>query len=159
MESGASQRRFDFEVDEKTYQLREAEFNAILFEVVITLVFKKQLDRVSYVLETGERELTGSGSSRFDAICVGLYRYLKEQRCHGPTYPELAGEVQSFRLHSIKDGLVAVAFFLKAGEGVPHFMAGRPDEDLLTVLDRGARTRLSLPDPELLPELTRLIQE
>jgi hypothetical protein len=154
---GSAQRQFNLEVDGSTYELGEAEFAGILFEVVATLVFEKLVDRVSYILEAGERELCGSGGSHFDALCVSLYRHLKEERYRGPSYDELGGETQSFRLRGIADGLVAVAFFLKAGETVPHFIVGRPDADPLCVLDRGRRTRLAVDDPTLKAKLTRLI--
>jgi len=154
---GSTQRRFNLEIDGSTYELGEAEFNGVLFEVVATLVFEKLVDRASFILEAGERELTGSGGSHFDALCVSLYRHLKEERYHGPSYDELGGETQSFRLRSIADGLAAVAFFLKAGDTVPHFIVGRPEADPLCALDRGKRTRLMVEDPALAAKLTRMI--
>ena len=156
MQSVGSQ-RFSLELDGEVYELREAEFAGILFEIVARLVFEKLADRATFVLATEERELTGSGGTHFDRLSVSLYRHLKEQRCHGPAYPELEGDAQSFHLHSIKDGLVAVAFFLKGGPSVPHLMVGRPGHDVLTALDRGARTRLMLEDPKIVSKLTRLI--
>jgi hypothetical protein len=157
MDSAASPPVFQLEVNDRTYELGPAQFRGVLFEVVMVLVFEKLADRASYVLRGGESDLCGSGSTRFDTICVSLYRHLKQIRCHGPDYSELPGETQSFRLHSLKDGLVAVAFFLKAGGNVPHFTVGRADEDVLVVLDRGARSRLTVQDPELLSKLTRLM--
>ena len=154
---GSTQRRFNIEIDGSTYGLSEAEFAGVLFEVVATLVFEKLVDRVSYILKAGDRELTGSGGSHFDPLCVSLYRHLKEERYHGPSYDELGGETQSFRLRGIADGLAAVAFFLKAGNTVPHFIVGRPESDPLVVLDRGRRTRLTVDDPTLKAKLTRLI--
>ena len=115
-------RSFVLDIDGTTYVLGTAKFTGVLFEIVTTLVFEKLADRATYVLTTSESELTGSGGVHFDPLCVSLYRHLKVQRYHGPTYPELGGDVQSFHLHSIKDGLVAVAFFLKGGESVPHFI-------------------------------------
>jgi hypothetical protein len=149
--------RFNLDFNGNAYELREAEFSGILFEIVATLVFEKLVDRATYALAVGERELTGSGSSHFDPLCVSLYRHLKEQRYHGPSYPELEGDIQSFHLHSIKDGLVAVAFFLKGGDCVPHFIAGQPGRDVLTVLDRGARTSLTVDDEDLLRRLMELV--
>jgi len=159
MESRSSPPVFHLEVDGRTYELGEAEFSGVLFDVVMTLVLEKLADRASYVLRGGESDLCGSGGSRYDRLCVGLYRHLKQIRCHGPDYAEYSGETQSFRLHSLKDGLVAVAFFLKAGENVPHFTVGRAERDVLAVLDRGARSRLTLEDPQLISKLTRLIPE
>ena len=104
MESPSSPPIFRLEVNDKAYELSEAEFSGLLYEIVQTLVFEKLVDRVSYVLQTREDELTGSGSSHFDPLCVSLYRHLKEERCHGPHYPELAGETQSFKIHSISTG-------------------------------------------------------
>lgn len=148
---------FTLEVDGIRHELSEAEFAGVLYEVVTTLVFEKLADRATYVLATGEGELTGSGSVRFDPISVSLYRHLKVWRCHGPAYPDLEGEAHSFRLHSIKDGLVAVAFFLKAGEAVPHLTVGTADGDVLTVLERGARSTLTVGEPQTRSRLTRLI--
>jgi hypothetical protein len=156
MESPSSPPIARFEVNDRAYELSGAEFSALLFEIVETLVFEKLVDRVSYVLQTGEDELTGSGSSHFDPLCVSLYRHLKEERCHGPQYPQLGGTTQSFRIHSIKNGLVAVAFFLKAGVTVPHFAAGTATDDVLVVLDRGARSHLSIDDPDLLSKVAQL---
>ncbi len=148
MESGAA-RRFALELGGKIYKLSEAEFFGVLFNLVTTLVFEKWADRATYVLQVGESELSGSGGAHFDPICVSLYRHLKEDRCHGPSYPDLEGTAQSFRVHSIVDALEAVAFFLKAGETVPHFFLGLADRDVLTVRDRGAHTRVLLDDPKL----------
>jgi hypothetical protein len=157
MNSGSSQPSFALEIDGSSYSLREAEFNGVLFDLVTTLVFEKQADRCTFILATAETELTGSGGVHFDPLSVSLYRHLKVERCHGPSYPELGGEAQSFRLHSIAGALVAVAFFLKAGDMVPHFLVGFPDRDVLTVLDRGERTRLNVDEPRLVKALTRLI--
>lgn len=154
---GSSQARFNLEINGVAYELGEAEFNGVLFDVVTTLVFEKLVDRATYILEAGEGELTGSGGSHFDPLCVSLYRHLKEERYHGPSYSELGGEAQSFRLRGLADGLSSVAFFLKAGSTVPHFIVGRPDVDVLIALDRGARTRLMLDDPQLLAKVTRLV--
>jgi hypothetical protein len=148
---------FVLEIDGGTHELGVAEFTGILFEIVTTLVFEKLADRATYVLATSESELTGSGGIHFDPLCVSLYRHLKENRYHGPSYPDFEGDVQSFHLHSIKDGLVAVAFFLKSGESVPHFIVGHPGQDVLIALDRGARTRLSLDDPRLLSNFEQLL--
>lgn len=157
MESPSTPPIARLEVNDRAYELTGPEFSTVLFEIVEILVFEKLVDRVSYVLQTGESELTGSGSSHFDPLCVSLYRHLKEERCHGPHYPELAGETQSFKIHSIKNGLVAVAFFLKAGETVPHFTAGTVTADVLTILDRGARSWLSIDNPDVLSKVTQLI--
>jgi hypothetical protein len=159
MESRSPPPVFHIEVDGRMYELGVAEFTGVLFDVVMTLVFEKLADRASYVLQGGESDLCGSGGDRFDTLCVSLYRHLKQMRCHGPEYPEYPGETQSFKLHSLKDGLVAVAFFLKAGETVPHFTVGRADHDVLVVLDRGARSRLTVEEPEIRDRLTRLIAE
>jgi hypothetical protein len=159
MDSATSPPVFHLEVNDRTYELGMAQFSGVLFEVVMMLVFEKLADRASYELRGGESDLCGSGSTRFDTICVSLYRHLKQMRCQGPEHAELSGETQSFRLHSLKDGLVAVAFFLKAGENVPHFTVGRAEQDVLVVLDRGARSRLMLEDPQLISKLTRLIPE
>ncbi len=159
MESRLSPSVFSLELDGKTYELGAAEFSGVLFEVVMLLVFEKLADRASYVLRGGESDLCGSGGARFDTLCVSLYRHLRQIRCHGPDYPDLSGETQSFRLHSLKDGLVAVAFFLKAGDNVPHFTVGRTEHDVLVVLDRGARSRLTVEEPGLRARLTRLIAE
>ncbi len=159
MESRPSPPVFRLELEDRTYDLDAAEFRGVLFDLVMALVFEKLADRASYVLQGGESGLCGSGSADFDPLCVGLYRHLKQIRCHGPDCPELSGQTQSFRLHSLKDGLVAVAFFLKAGENVPHFTVGRADRDLLVVLDRGARSRLTLGDPKLLAKFAELIPE
>lgn len=149
--------RFNLVINGTSYQLREAEFNGILFELVAMLVFKRRVNRATFILTTSEAELCGSGGSHFDSLCVGLYRLLKENRYHGPAYHEFGGHAESFHLHSIRDGLAAVAFFVKAGEYVPHFIAGMPKQDVLMVLDRGRRSRIELDDPELLGDLSRLI--
>lgn len=149
--------RFTLDVDGHRYELGEAEFAGLLYDVVTTLIFEKRVDRATYVLATGEGELAGSGSAHFDPISVSLYRYLKVWRCHGPAYPDLQGEAHSFRLHSIKDGLVAVAFFVKAGEAVPHLTVGTAEADVLAVMERGARSTLTVGDPQLRSSLTRLV--
>ena len=151
------QARFTIEIDGKTHELGEAQFAGVLFQLVTTLVFEKQIDRATFILAKGERELSGSGGSHFDPVSVSLYRHLKEERYHGPAYEGLGGDAQSFRIRGIADGLVAVAFFLRGGEGVPHLIVGRHDADPLVVLDRGSRTRLTVDDPDLLARLTRLI--
>jgi len=149
--------RFTIEIDGNTHELGPAQFAGVLFQLVTTLVFEKQVDRATFILATGEKELSGSGGSHFDPVSVSLYRHLKEERYHGPLYEELDGDVQSFRIRGIADALVAVAFFLRGGDGVPHLIIGRPDADPLVVLDRGARTRLTVDDPDLLATLSRLI--
>lgn len=151
------QARFTIEIDGKTHELGEAQFAGVLFQMVTTLVFEKQIDRATFILATGEQELSGSGGSHFDPVSVSLYRHLKEERYRGPAYKGLGGDAQSFRIRGIADGLVAVAFFLRGGEGVPHLIVGRHDADPLVVLDRGSRTRLTVDDPDLLARLTRLI--
>ncbi|MGD8867545.1 MAG: hypothetical protein PVI01_07935 [Gemmatimonadales bacterium] len=150
---------YQLDIDGTVYELGFAEFIGVLFEIVMMLVFEKLADRVSYMLPAGESDLCGSRSTQFEPLCVGLYRHLKQVRCPGPEYPSLAGETQSFKLHSLKDGLVAAAFFLKAGDAVPHFTLGWGDRDVLVVLDRGARSRLTLEKPELLSKLTRLVTD
>jgi len=155
--SASTEPRFVLEIGGNAHELGEAEFNGILFQLVTTLVFEKLVDRATFVLAASEGELSGSGGSHFDPVSVSLYRHLKEERYHGPDYDELGGDAQSFRLRGIADGLVAVAFFLRGGEAVPHFIVGRHDEDPLVVLDRGARTCLTADDPKLLAKLTRLV--
>ncbi|UCC49760.1 MAG: hypothetical protein JSV41_06280 [Gemmatimonadota bacterium] len=157
MDSGTPQPRYNLEINGNAYELGEAEFNGVLFEMVTTLVFEKVVDRVCYVLEAAEHELTGSGGTHFDPLSVSLYRHLKVERCQAPSYPEFGGETQAFRLHAIVDALTAVAFFLKGGDAVPHMIVGRPGQAVLSVLDRGTRTILTLDDPHLLAKLTRLI--
>ncbi len=49
-----------------------------------------------------------------------------------------------------------MAFFLKAGVTVPHFAAGTATDDVLVVLDRGARSQLSIDDPDLLSKVSQL---
>ena len=159
MPSHGSPSVYQLDVDGTVYELGIAEFIGVLYEIVMMLVFEKLADRVSYLLQAGESELCGSGSMQFEPLCVSLYRHLKQVRCPGPEYPSLAGETQSFKLHSLKDGLVAAAFFLKAGDAVPHFTLGWADRDLLVVLDRGARSRLTLEKPELLSRLTGLLAD
>ncbi|NIN70343.1 MAG: hypothetical protein GTO46_00110 [Gemmatimonadetes bacterium] len=88
---------------------------------------------------------------------MSLFRHLRVERCSGPRYSELGGDTGSFRLHAVVDGLVAAAFYLRGGDHVPHMIMGRPDRDVLTVLDRGARSELNCADPGLLRKLTRLI--
>ena len=149
--------RFVLEIGGNAYELGEAEFNGILFQLVTTLVFEKLVDRATFVLAASEGELSGSGGSHFDPVSVSLYRHLKEERYHGPAYEDLDGDPQSFRLRGIADGLVAVAFFLRGGESVPHFIVGGPDADPLVVLDRGARICLTADDPKLIARLTRLV--
>ena len=150
--------RYTFEIGGNTYEVREAEYSGVLFEIVTTLVFDRLADRASYILETGESELTGSGGSHFDLLSVSLYRHLKVHRCRGPSYEGLGSECQSFKLHSVSDALVAVAFFLKGGDAVPHFIVGSPDRDLLLALDRGRRTQLTLDDPALVSAFSRLVE-
>ncbi|KPK83131.1 MAG: hypothetical protein AMS25_01210 [Gemmatimonas sp. SM23_52] len=157
METGFSQSLYNLEIDGKVYQLRDAEFNAVLYEMVTALVFQKLADRVCYVLDVAEQELTGSGSSQFDPLCVSLYRHLKVERCYCPGYFDLTCKTQAFRLHAIVDALAAVAFFLKGGDAVPHMIVGRPGQAVLSVLDRGTRTMLTLDDPGVLAALARLI--
>lgn len=149
---------FDLEINDHAYQLSEAEFTGVLYELAVNLMFHKLVDRVTYILETSETELTGSGGSHFDPLSVSLYRHLKEDRCHGPAYEGMGGEPQSFRIHSIKDALAAVAFYLKAGDSVPHFIVGRPDRDLLVVQDRGRRTQVNVNDEKFVKQLERLIR-
>jgi hypothetical protein len=157
VETEKFQPRYQLEIDGTVHELGEAEFNGVLFEIVTTLVFEKLVDRVSFVLKASEAELIGSGGQHFDPLSVSLYRHLKVERCQGPVYPDLGGETQSFRLHAIVDALVAVAFFLKGGDVIPHMIVGGPDRPLLTVLDRGLRTLLTSDDPNLLAKLGRLI--
>jgi hypothetical protein len=149
--------RFAIETGGNTYELGPAQLAGVLFQLVTTLVFEKQVDRATFILAKGEKELSGSGGSHFDPVSVSLYRHLKEERYHGPLYEELGGEAQSFRIRGIAYALVAVAFFLRGGDGVPHLIIGRPDADPLVVLDRGARTRLSCDDPDTLAQLIRMI--
>jgi hypothetical protein len=148
---------FNLEIDDRTYELSQAEFTGVLYELAVNLMFNKLVDRVTYILETSETELTGSGGSHFDPVSVSLYRHLKEDRCHGPVYEGMGGSPQSFRIHSIKDALAAVAFYLKAGDSVPHFIVGRPDRDLLVVQDRGRRTQVNVGDDKVVKELEGLI--
>lgn len=152
MEGELSQ-RFILELGGKSYRLSEAEFFGVLFNLVTALVFEKRADRATYIFTAGDSELSGSGSSHFDPICVSLYRHLKEEPCPGPAYPDLTGKARSFRVHSLVDALEAVAFFLKAGEWVPHFFLGSADHDVLTVHERGTRTRVLLDDPGLVKKL------
>ncbi len=156
---GGSSQRFSLELGDKTYNMSEAEFFGVLFNLVTSLVFEKRADRATYILEAGESELSGSGSVHFDPICVSLYRHLKEEPCQGPAYPGLGGRARSFRVHSLVDALEAVAFFLKAGDSVPHFFLGPADHDVLTVHDRGARTRVLLDDPKLVQKLSGSLPE
>ncbi|NIR45315.1 MAG: hypothetical protein GWN99_12930 [Gemmatimonadetes bacterium] len=148
---------FTLEIGERVYELSEAEFAGALYDLAVNLMFHKLVDRVTCILETSESELTGSGGSHFDPLCVSLYRHLKEDRCHGPAYEGMGGDPQSFRIHSIKDALAAVAFYLKAGDSVPHFIVGRPDRDLLVVQDRGRRTQVNVGDDRVVAQLERLI--
>ncbi len=149
--------RFVVEIDGKICELGPAQFAGVLYQFVTTLVFEKLVDRVTFILATGERELSGSGGSHFDPICVSLYRHLKEERYHGPLYQDVSGDTQSFRLRSIADALVAVAFFLRGGDSVPHLIIGNPDADPLVALDRGSRTRISVDDPDIVAKLNRMI--
>jgi hypothetical protein len=66
MDSGTLQPRYNLVIEGNAYGLGEAEFNGVLFEMVTTLVFEKVVDRVCYVLEAAEHELTGSGGTHFD---------------------------------------------------------------------------------------------
>lgn len=154
---GSSESVFRIDVDGQIYQLSETEFKGVLFEMASLLVFEKAVDRVSYVVEADESELTGSGGRHFDPLSVSLFRHLRVERCSGPSYPGLGDETRVFRLHAVVDGLVAAAFFLRGGDHVPHMVLGRPDRAVLTVLDRGARTQLNCADPQLLRKLIRLI--
>jgi hypothetical protein len=155
--SGFATGSHSLEIGNDAYEFGAAEFRGILYELAINLVFHKQVDRATYILEEPEAELTGAGGEHFDPLSVSLYRHLKVNRCHGPEYQGFGGQPQSFHIHSIKDALVAVAFFLKGGDSVPHFILGRPDRDLLVVQDRGRRTQLSVDDPKLMAELLKLI--
>ncbi len=159
METGSAPAQFNLRVGDKLYDLGEAEFGGVLYDIVTTLVYEKRVDRASYVMQCRESELTGSGSVHFDPMCVSLYRHLKEDPYHGKVYEDLGGETHSFRLHSIIDGLEAVAFYLRAGAMVPHFLVGRPEEDLLIVLDRGARSELRVDDPAWLERIARLLSD
>lgn len=156
MDGQGGEEIFRLEVGDRIYDLTDAELFRLLYEVVPWLVFLKEAERATYVLGCGEEELSGAGSEHFDPICVGLYRHLKEKRYVGPTYPDLGDNVRSFRLHSIVDGLAAVAFFQKGGDLVPHLIVGRPDRDVLAVLDRGRRTRLLGDAPEILSRVERV---
>ncbi|UCF18445.1 MAG: hypothetical protein JSU87_10895 [Gemmatimonadota bacterium] len=155
----ARESRFLLEIGGKSYGVSEAEYFGVLLNIVTTLVFEKRADRATYVLEVGESELSGAGSVHFDPISVSLYRHLKETRCHGPAYPDLKGDAQSFRLHSVLDALEAVTFFLRAGNTVPHFFVGLAEQDVLAALDRGARTRVLLQDPEIVVRLAKCLPE
>lgn len=155
--AGGSIDTYKLDIDGRVFEMTEAGFIGVLFDIVGSLVFEKQAHRVSYVMEASETELSGSGGGGINALAISLYRHLKEQRCPGPTYTDLSGDTHSFRLHSIVDALVAVAFFLKAGDSVPHFIVASPEADLLTVLDRGRRSRLSVSDPSLRARLSRLV--
>lgn len=148
---------FRLEVGDQSYDLNEANLFRLLYEAVPWLVFLKEVERATFVLGCREDELSGAGSERFDPICVGLYRHLKEKRYVGPSYPDLGDNARSFRLHSIVDGLAAVAFFQKGGDLVPHLIVGRPDRDVLAALDRGRRTRLIGDDPEILSRLEDIV--
>lgn len=153
----SSESAFRIDVDGQIYELSETEFKGVLYEMASLLIFEKAVDRVSFVVDAPESELTGSSGQRFDPLSVSLFRHLRVERCSGPRYGELGADTGSFRLHAVVDGLVAAAFFLRGGEHVPHMILGRPDRDVLTVLDRGARTQLNCGDPGLLRKLTRLI--
>ncbi len=156
--AGGAREQHSLKIAGEVYDFSEAEFSGVLFDIVTTLVHEKQVDRASYLLRCEEHELSGSGGVHFEPICASLYRHLKVDPYHGPSsYPGLEGSVVSFRLHSIAGGLVAVAFYLKAGDLVPHFMVGRHSQDLLTVLDRGAMAELRVDDTTLLEKLTRLV--
>jgi hypothetical protein len=150
---------YRLEIGEDAYELKEAEFGGILYEIAINLVFHKLVDRATYVLCAPEAELTGSGSGHFDVLSVSLYRHLKENRGHGPEYEGLGGNPQSFRIHSVKDALVTVAFFLHGGDCVPHFILGRPDRDMLIAQDRGRRTQLNVEDRKLIEKFSRLARQ
>ncbi len=153
----SSESVFSVDVDGKVFELSETEFKGVLYEMVSLLVFERAVDRVSYVVNVDENELLGSGGKHFDPLSVSLFRHLRVERCSGPRYSELGGDTGSFRLHAVVDGLVAAAFYLRGGDHVPHMIMGRPDRDVLTVLDRGARSELNCADPGLLRKLTRLI--
>ncbi len=158
MGSGSDQPLYTLEIAGVPYQLNEAALTGVLFDIVSTLVFEKHATRITYILKGSDSQLSGSGSGEITALGISLYRHLKEQRCPGPPYAELGAEAQSFRLHSIVDALVAVAFFLKADDLVPHFIVGDDvGGDLLTVLNRGREARLMIEDPALRSKLSRLV--
>ncbi len=147
--------RHTLRIADETHELGHAQFAGVLFDLVTILVFEKAADRASYLLRCSESELSGAGGAHFDPMCVSLYRHLKVEPYHGQKQKSDEGEVVSFRLHSIAGALVAAAFYLKAGDMVPHFMVGSHSADLLTVLDRGALAQLSVEEPELLEKLRR----
>ncbi len=155
--TGSSGPVFRVDVDGRIFELSETEFKGVLYEMASLLVFEKAVDRVSFVVDAPESELIGSGSDRFDPLSVSLFRHLRVERCAGPRYSELGAHTDSYRLHAVVDGLVAAAFFLRGGDHVPHMILGRPDRDVLTVLDRGARTQVNCADRGLRRKLTELI--
>lgn len=156
--SGSSRRSYTLEISGESYELTEAALTGVLFDIVTTLVFEKRAHRVTYVLKGSDLELARSGSAEMSPLTINLYRYLKEQRCPVSLGTGLEGESESFRLNSVIDALVAVAFFRKAGDFVPHFIV---DDDLgnelLRVIDRGERVRLTVEDAEVRSQLTRLV--
>ncbi|MGD2217158.1 MAG: hypothetical protein PVJ64_10385 [Gemmatimonadales bacterium] len=154
---GSSESVFKVDVDGQIFELSETEFKGVLYEMVSLLVFEKAVDRVSYVLDVPQNELIGSGGKHFDPLSVSLFRHLRVERCSGPRHTELGEDTGSFRLHAVVNGLAAAAFFLRGGEHVPHMILGRPDRDVLIVMERGERTLLNCGDPQLLRRLTGLI--
>jgi hypothetical protein len=50
---GSSHARFNLEVDGVAYELVEAEFKGVLFEVVTMLVFEQLVDSSTFILEAG----------------------------------------------------------------------------------------------------------
>lgn len=156
--SGSSRRKYTLDIAGKTYELTEAGLTGVLFDVVTALVFEKHAHRVTYLLQGAEMDLSGSGAGAVTPLATNLYRHLKEQRCSAPLQTGLEGDAQSFRLHSVVDALVAVAFYRGAGEFVPHLIVD--DElgnELLRVLDRGQRAWLTVEDPQLRARLSRLV--
>lgn len=155
---GSTRSKYTLEIDDKVYELTEAGLTGVLFEFVTTLVFEKLARRVTYILKGKGWELSGAGGGRIPLMAINLYRHLKEQRCPAPLRTDLPGEAQSFRLHSVVDALLAAAFYRMAGEFAPHFIL---DDDLgnelLRIVDRGRRSRLTVGDADLRARLISLV--
>lgn len=149
MGSESSGRTHRLEIGDETYELGSGQFRSSLCDIVTALLIEREASRATFLLSGPEGQL--------DDLSAHLYRHLKQQRCSGPPYDEWEGVAHSFRIHSVIDALVAVHFFLHAGDRVPHFFVGHGHRDSLACIERGSRTRVHVESRDLLSRLQSLV--
>lgn len=146
----SSNRTHRLEIAGDVYELDARAFRFVLCDLVTMLLAEKEASRASFVFAAPESDL--------EELSANLYRHLKQQRCIGPSYSQHGGGAESFRLHSVVDALVATHFYCHAGESVPHFFVGNGPTDLLSCLDRGMATRVTVESLPLLSKLQEVVE-